>query len=98
MIVHLNISSDTKIKSFEHIWSNIFLVLIDNSLDAFQNEDIKKDISIFLKEEKTSFKVTYIDNAGGIKIKPIESIFEYFVSFKESNYGSGIGLAVINLK
>lgn len=97
VIVHLNISSDTKIKSFEHIWSNIFLVLIDNSLDAFQNEDIKKDISIFLKEEKTSFKVTYIDNAGGIKIKPIESIFEYFVSFKESNYGSGIGLAVIKM-
>lgn len=95
--IQLNMSPDTKIKSFEHIWSNIFLVLIDNSLDAFQNEDIKKDISIFLKEENNSFKIIYIDNAGGIKIKPIESIFEYFVSFKESNYGSGIGLTVIKM-
>ena len=96
VIVQLNISPETKIKSFEHIWSNIFLVLIDNSLDAFQNED-KRDIAIFLKEDKDSLKITYIDNAGGIKIKPIESIFEYFVSFKESNYGSGIGLAVIKM-
>lgn len=95
--IQLNMSPDTKIKSFEHIWSNIFLVLIDNSLDAFQNEDINKDISIFLEEENNSFRITYIDNAGGIKIKPIESIFEYFVSFKESNYGSGIGLTVIKM-
>ena len=48
--IQLNMSPDTKIKSFEHIWSNIFLVLRDNSLDACQNEDIKKDISIFVKE------------------------------------------------
>lgn len=95
--IQLNMSPDTKIKSFEHIWSNIFLVLIDNSLDAFQNEDINKNISIFLEEENNSFRITYIDNAGGIKIKPIESIFEYFVSFKESNYGSGIGLTVIKM-
>lgn len=96
VIVQLNISPETKIKSFEHIWSNIFLVLIDNSLDAFQNED-KRDIAIFFKEDKDSLKITYIDNAGGIKIKPIESIFEYFISLKENNYGSGIGLTVIKM-
>ena len=96
VIIQLNISPDTKIRSFEHIWSNIFLVLIDNSLDAFQNE-YKKDIEIFLEEDNKSLKITYIDNAGGIKIKPIESIFEYFISLKENNYGSGIGLTVIKM-
>ena len=41
--------------------------------------------------------ITYEDNAGGIKIKPIELVFNYFVTSKNNNKSSGIGLAVAKL-
>lgn len=41
--------------------------------------------------------ITYEDNAGGIKIKPIELVFNYFVTSKNNNKSSGIGLAVVKL-
>lgn len=90
------IPKEMTIKSYEHIWSNIFLILIDNSLDAFKEEK-DRSILISLEEGKNNLKIKYIDNAGGIKIKPIESIFEYFVSYKENSNGSGIGLAVMRM-
>ncbi len=96
--VYLDISLDLKIKSFEHIWSNIFLVLIDNSLDAFTlNNEFDKKIHISCENYNDKTILTYIDNAGGIKIKPIESVFDYFVSGKEKATGTGFGLAVIKM-
>lgn len=84
------------IYSFEHIFSNIFLVLIDNSLDAFtKNQDNLITISAIKKNKKII--ITYKDNAGGIRIKPIESVFEYFVSSKKNKKLSGIGLAVVKM-
>lgn len=96
--IHLDIESDLMIKSFEHIWSNIFLVLVDNSLDAFAtNNEVDKKIYISCKKYNNKDVITYIDNAGGIKIKPIESVFDYFVSGKENSSGSGLGLAVVKM-
>lgn len=96
--VYLDIPLDLKIKSFEHIWSNIFLVLVDNSLDAFTLDDeFDKKIHISCEKHNDKTILTYIDNAGGIKIKPIESVFDYFVSGKEKAAGTGFGLAVIKM-
>lgn len=94
--VNLRIDENFKIISFEHILSNIFLILIDNSLDEFLE---RKDnfIEISVKQEKKHIIITYKDNAGGIKIKPIDSIFDYFVSEKENKKSSGIGLAVAKM-
>lgn len=96
--IHLDIQPDLKMESFEHIWSNIFLVLIDNSLDAFtMSSEENKKIYISCKKYNDNNVITYIDNAGGIKIKPIESVFDYFVSEKENSIGSGLGLAVVKM-
>lgn len=96
--IHLDIEPDLEIKSFEHIWSNIFLVLVDNSLDAFSlNNEENKKIYISCKKYNDSNVITYIDNACGIKIKPIESVFDYFVSEKKNSNGSGLGLAVVKM-
>lgn len=94
--IELDIDDNLTIKSYEHILSNIFLVLIDNSLDAFLN-DLKNKIKISIFKNKDNVVIEYIDNAGGIKVKPIESIFDYFVTTKENSKGSGIGLSVVKM-
>lgn len=94
--IDLQISKEFELESYEHILSNVFLILIDNSLDAFpQKED--NTIVINAKKEKEKIIISCKDNAGGIKIKPIESVFDYFVSSKENKKSSGIGLAVAKM-
>ncbi|MGJ0358002.1 ATP-binding protein [Aliarcobacter cryaerophilus] len=91
------IDKDLKLYSYEHIISNTFLVLFNNSLEAsdtFNDENYIK-ISANIIDNKTI--ITYEDNAGGIKIKPIELVFDYFVTSKNNNKSSGIGLAVAKL-
>jgi two-component system, sensor histidine kinase LadS len=89
------IEENLKLRSYEHIISNIFLVLINNSLEAFGSGD--NNIKISAKQNEKEMVITYEDNAGGIKIKPIESVFDHFVSAKENKKSSGIGLAVVKL-
>ena len=91
------IDKDLKLYSYEHIISNTFLVLFNNSLEAFDtfNDENYIKISANIIDNKTI--ITYEDNAGGIKIKPIELIFDYFVTSKNNNKSSGIGLAVVKL-
>lgn len=91
------IDKDLKLYSYEHIISNTFLVLFNNSLEAFDtfNDENYIKISANIIDNKTI--ITYEDNAGGIKIKPIELVFDYFVTSKNNNKSSGIGLAVAKL-
>jgi two-component system, sensor histidine kinase LadS len=94
--INLDIDEKLQILSHEHILSNIFLILIDNSLDEFStNENNVISICIYSDNNKTIIR--YEDNAGGIKIQPIELVFDYFISSKNDKDGSGIGLAVAKL-
>lgn len=75
-------------------FSQIILNIILNAKDALiaQNQE-SKIITIELSTYKNSFQITIRDNGGGIKIKPIESIFESYVTNKD--YGNGIGLFIV---
>ena len=81
---------------FEYIFSNIMLILIDNSLDEF-NEKADNKINIFIEKKSDTYSIYYEDNAGGIKIKPIEKVFEYNVSSKHNKRSSGIGLPIVKM-
>lgn len=94
--VNLDVDEKLQILCHEHILSNIFLILIDNSLDEFStNENNIISISIYSNNNRTI--IEHKDNAGGIKVEPIESVFDYFISSKNDKDGAGIGLAVAKL-
>ncbi|QKJ26065.1 7TM diverse intracellular signaling domain-containing protein [Aliarcobacter cibarius] len=93
----LDIEDNFKINSFEHILSNIFLILINNSLEEFSDREENR-IEIDAKIINTKIIINYKDNAGGIKINPIESVFDYFTSSKKGKEkSSGFGLAIAKM-
>ncbi|MFT5662386.1 MAG: signal transduction histidine kinase [Sulfurimonas sp.] len=93
--INLHIKDEFSMNGHEHIFSNIMMILINNSLDEFNYEN-KNIITIHITSADDYIQITYTDNAGGIKIEPIEKAFEYFVSTKDED-GHGIGLAIIKL-
>jgi len=93
--ITLDIDENLEIITYEYIFANIIIVLIDNSLDAFEYQN-DNQIHISMHRNKDKNMLIYKDNAGGIKIEPIEKIFEYFVSSK-ADEGHGIGLAMVKM-
>ena len=71
----------------------ILLSLIQNSLDAFVENDIKnRSITIETSKEEEGFiTITVSDNAGGIPKNLIHKVFDPYFSTKSKN-GTGLGL------
>lgn len=98
--VDLDIDHDLRIECFEHVLLNVMMILIDNSMDEFSGGEstCRNTISISAKRSSMGMvEIIYCDNAGGIKIEPIDSVFDYFVSSKRDKAGHGIGLALVRL-
>lgn len=96
--LNINIKPELKIKNDEYIFINILLVFLNNSIDAFKLSSIShKNISITFKEFDNKKKLIYKDNAGGIKLKKIDEIFNYLVSTKKKEENKGIGLAIVKM-
>ncbi len=67
--------------------------LIQNSKDAFiHNSILIREINITTKKEKDFAIIRLQDNAGGIKEKNIEKIFEPYFTTKHTSQGTGLGL------
>lgn len=91
--ISIHCDNELNINSYEHIFSNVMIILLDNSLDAFSKDSQDKQIKICIQKIDKKVNILYKDNAGGIKIKPIEKVFDYFESSKGEK-GSGFGLAI----
>ncbi|MDQ7066646.1 MAG: HAMP domain-containing sensor histidine kinase [Sulfurimonas sp.] len=75
--------------------SQIILALISNAKHIFIERQIKKPKIIINYYKKSSdVIIEVIDNAGGVKMKPINDIFDPFVSGRV-NSQSGIGLYMV---
>jgi len=89
--INFDIKQDATLLSYKNEYSQVILNLITNAKDAFISQQNKNAlISIVLDFVDNKSVVTVSDNAGGIKQKNIEKIFEPYFTTKES--GSGIGL------
>ena len=96
--VEVNIPHDEYIESYKNEYEQVVLNLLSNAKDAIVASG-KQDgkIIIGLESDETTVRLVVQDNGGGIQISPIEKIFEPYVSSKEQNEGTGIGLYMSKL-
>jgi len=96
--IHINAPKDIKIYGFENEYEQVLLNLISNAKDALLESKVSNPtiwIELQILDKFVSLHVE--DNGGGIKIHPIEKIFEPYFSTKKSTQGTGIGLYMAKL-
>ncbi len=96
--LEFDVRQDSKIHGYPTEFSQVILNLLINATDILiekkiQNPKIKIKIE---KREDTSI-IIVSDNAGGIKEKNFEMIFDPYFSTKESSKGTGLGLYISKL-
>ncbi|MBC8237565.1 MAG: ATP-binding protein [Helicobacteraceae bacterium] len=80
------------IETYENEMVQIILNIINNTIDAFiENEIQNAKVYIDLEENEDSVVIVIKDNAGGIDEENISKIFEPYFSTKGKN-GTGLGL------
>ncbi len=90
--ININIDKDIALNIYINELIQVFLNIINNSLDAFETQDINdKNIDISVIQENEYIEILIKDNAGGIKEEYLEKLFEPYFSTKGKN-GTGLGL------
>ena len=98
--IQINIDIPENIKTFGHKneFEQVLLNIITNAKHVLMSEKIEKPkIDITLHVDKTNLYLYIKDNAKGIKVTPIEKIFEPYFTTKEDSGGTGIGLYMSKL-
>ena len=76
------------------VLTHVLLVIIANTLDNFEDRNIRQPcLYIHFIKNKDMLTISIEDNGRGIDIKPIERIFDTFVSEKGKNH-MGLGLNI----
>jgi C4-dicarboxylate-specific signal transduction histidine kinase len=82
---------------YKNEYSQVLINIINNAKDILIQREIKEPyIKISIYEENGNIVTTVEDNGGGIKVLPIEKIFEPFFTYQKIN-GSGLGLFMSKL-
>jgi two-component system, NtrC family, C4-dicarboxylate transport sensor histidine kinase DctB len=72
--------------------SQVIINLLQNSVEAFDKEQKKKNITISLSKEKNIAIIKFTDNAGGIDNAILENVFDPYFTTKHQAHGTGLGL------
>ncbi len=94
--LHIEVNIDENISIFgnKNEFKHLFINLINNSIDAFNEKNIstKREIDIRCYKEEKNIYIEVEDNAGGIPKNIINHIFKPNVTTKAEGKGTGIGL------
>lgn len=89
----LDLAEDCELEGFPNEYSQVILVILTNSKDAFLEREIKdKKIEISLRKYKNKTFLKISDNAGGIKNDVLPKVFDPYFTTKEQGKGTGVGL------
>jgi len=91
--INTNINKYYNIKGFENEFTQIILVILNNSLDQQElTNPVDFYIEITVELIGNTYEIIISDNGGGIPLEIIDKIFEPYFSTKFRTEGSGIGL------
>ncbi|KIM11840.1 MAG: hypothetical protein KU37_03015 [Sulfuricurvum sp. PC08-66] len=92
--IEKHIARDLMLTGNPKLFEQAMINLLQNSAQAFVEHSIQAPrLELVAHTTPTHLILEIADNAGGIAIKPIESIFELYVSSKKE--GTGLGLAIV---
>jgi len=90
----IDIHKDSLIFGNSNLFSQVIINIIQNSIEAFDNDRESRYINIKTHDQGSNILVlTLEDNAGGIEILPIQDIFKPKITNKV--YGNGVGLTLV---
>lgn len=92
--IDLNVAPELSYFGYKNAFTNVMMILIENSLDIFEKREISEGcIKVRIAPDESGQTVIDVsDNGGGIDIIPIDSIFETFVSSKAKSSGLGLSM------
>lgn len=84
---------DCKVSVFSRELLQVFLNIMKNAKEAFEDKDISnKIIQISVKKINQSVRIEIYDNAGNINEKIKDKIFDPYFSTKDEKTGTGLGM------
>ena len=94
IIIYMEIEEDLIIHGRENEFKHLFLNLINNTIDAFEEKKKLASRHIYIRAytENSKIYIEFEDNAGGVAEHIIATIFKPNVTTKEEGKGTGIGL------
>ena len=94
--IEVDKNTNDEVLGFKNEFMQSFLNIINNARDVLLKNDFKKrNININIYNEKDYVVIKVQDNAGGIKDKDIEKIFEPYFSTKVTGHGLGLYMAKV---
>ncbi len=92
--INLHLIEDVMIETYEGEILQVLIVLLQNSKDAFLENNIQHPtINIELNKIDNNLVLSLQDNAGGIKSDVVEKIFVPYFSTKKEGQGIGLHLS-----
>ena len=97
IMLDIIIKKNPTINGYKNEYTQVLINLLNNAKDILLHRKIENPkITISVDETKEFVIISVEDNAGGIKVKPIEDIFKPFFTYEKLN-GTGIGLFMSKL-
>ena len=89
-----NEKTDVFLTGHANEFAQVILNILLNAKDVLIMREVQnRYIKIEMRQDGDDFTILISDNGGGIKIKPIKSIFESYVTDKQNGTGIGLFLA-----
>ena len=89
-------NENVEIDTYENELIQIYINILNNSIDAFMEVNYNKYIFIETKKVNSHLIIEIKDNAGGIADDVIGKVFEPYFSTKDEKNGTGLGLYMCN--
>jgi len=92
--IGLQINEDLEVMGDKTLLFQVFQNILNNSIDAFENIDVKPLINISADRKGNNLEIKVTDNGIGITNANLKRVFEPFFSTKPIGKGTGLGLSI----